>query len=318
MTLDAVRAAILSDQPWARLDELVRAELTAGRLTHQIGDELQGMLDELQETPGLSENGDDALMETLESLFQMGPRKYWYENPPVLPNETEVSRLPRWAQVAFAARCARRALPILRRAAPQLPDSHHSRIIRRIDEVDRAGSLADASLVTTVVMPNTSGATDDQPLYYAQHVFASVDKTALLVATSGLKWAKEAIWDAACAISMVLPLSAAVVRQDYDHIARLAKWRHWTDETPVPSEVFGPLWPEGPPPGWPADQELPQRTELSLDLLALEQVTTTVLADEAAFLFSALNRYYIARTGDRLTLEGDVHTLLSALVPAGV
>src|SRR5262249_40248212 len=29
----------------------------------------------------------------------------------------------------------------------------------------------------------------------------------------------------------------------------------WTDDTPVPPKFFGPLWPEGPPPGWPGVDE---------------------------------------------------------------
>jgi hypothetical protein len=29
-----------------------------------------------------------------------------------IPTEEEIAKLPRWARVAFAARCARRALPL--------------------------------------------------------------------------------------------------------------------------------------------------------------------------------------------------------------
>ena len=82
--------------------------------------------------------------------------------------------------------------------------------------------------------------------------------------------------------------------------------------------MFGPLWPEGPPPGWPADPDVPARTELPVAFLALERVSPVVLEDEAVNLFNALNRYHIARTGQRLTLEGDIHTMVAALVGAGV
>jgi hypothetical protein len=38
---------------------------------------------------------------------------------------------------------------------------------------------------------------------------------------------------------------------DYDALLRAAGAEQWTDTTPVPPEFFGPLWPGGPPPGWP-------------------------------------------------------------------
>ncbi len=40
------------------------------------------------------------------------------------------------------------------------------------------------------------------------------------------------------------------VRRDFDRIARLVKDPHWTDDTPVPPDVFGPMWPAGRTPHW--------------------------------------------------------------------
>jgi hypothetical protein len=108
-----------------------------------------------------------------------------------------------------------------------------------------------------------------------------------------------------------------VIRRDFDHLARLALWKKWTDDTPDPPEVFGPLWPEGPPPGWPADPDVPQRTDLPLELLSAARVLEQMTEDEAVNLFNAINAYYIARTGDRLTLE-DLRPLIAAAVPAEV
>src|SRR5262249_18494856 len=44
-------------------------------------------------------------------------------DPPnnTLPSEDEIAKLPRWAQVAFAARCARRVLPLLQRFWSEIP-----------------------------------------------------------------------------------------------------------------------------------------------------------------------------------------------------
>ena len=40
---------------------------------------------------------------------------------------------------------------------------------------------------------------------------------------------------------------------DIDLVARLkrlAREQKWTDDTPVPPDVFGPMWPEGVEPYW--------------------------------------------------------------------
>lgn len=53
------------------------------------------------------------------------------------------------------------------------------------------------------------------------------------------------------------------VRRDFDRLLFLSKRRRWTDETPVPPTVFGPLWPADATPEWarpaPADRPAPPR-----------------------------------------------------------
>ena len=48
------------------------------------------------------------------------------------------------------------------------------------------------------------------------------------------------------------PLTAQLrcIRRDFVRLKRLARKEKWTDDTPVPPEVFGPLWPEGVEPYW--------------------------------------------------------------------
>lgn len=41
------------------------------------------------------------------------------------------------------------------------------------------------------------------------------------------------------------------LRQDLELIKENSHAQNWTDDTPVPSEFFGSLWPDGPPRGWP-------------------------------------------------------------------
>ncbi|MBP3960802.1 hypothetical protein J8F10_36740 [Gemmata sp. G18] len=41
----------------------------------------------------------------------------------------------------------------------------------------------------------------------------------------------------------------------FDRLTRLAEKEKWTDDTPVPPTVFGPMW-EGAPPDWWTDNIL--------------------------------------------------------------
>jgi hypothetical protein len=94
ITLDAVRAAILADLPWTRLDELVRAELAAGRTTKDVFATLMGMADEVWSTPGLSEDGEDAFGDTLDALTGDCHPDCRYKDPPnpARPTENGVAR----------------------------------------------------------------------------------------------------------------------------------------------------------------------------------------------------------------------------------
>ena len=40
------------------------------------------------------------------------------------------------------------------------------------------------------------------------------------------------------------------IRRDFDRIAYLVKKHNWTDDTPVPPDAFGPMWPKGLTPDW--------------------------------------------------------------------
>jgi hypothetical protein len=51
--------------------------------------------------------------------------------------------------------------------------------------------------------------------------------------------------------------------RDLDRLVRLAEREKWTDDTPVPPEVFGPIWDREPPPWWRDDvlADLPPESE---------------------------------------------------------
>jgi hypothetical protein len=72
--------------------------------------------------------------------------------------------------------------------------------------------------------------------------------------------AEDAVGAAACAILRAAsdPRQVAVIRRDFEVLKRLARKEKWTDDTPVPPEVFGPMWPEGRVPKWARETNRPQ------------------------------------------------------------
>lgn len=342
MTLDAVRAAVLSDLPWSRLDELVRAEMALGRKTKQIYDDLIGLADEIDDTPGLSEDGSDAFGDTLDALTGMCHPDCQYYDPPntTLPSEEEIAALPRWARVAFVVRCAHRALPLFQKRWPQAP----AELVRELAWAVEIGEATSAHAGTGEKWATPAGAITCANYVCDAVLNAGRDLNRTLEVTNALRRAiskfKDIREDAADTIIGIIVSNASiaianglanspetyriaqptvnlVIRRDFDHLANLAQWQHYTDDTPVPPEVFGPLWPEGPPAGWPADPDVPQRAELPLALVSAARALERMTEDEVVNLFNAVNAYYVARTGDRLTIE-DLRPLLAAGVFAGV
>jgi hypothetical protein len=47
------------------------------------------------------------------------------------------------------------------------------------------------------------------------------------------------------------------IRRDFDRLVYLAKTHAGTDDTPVPPDAFGPMWPEGRTPDWAKEPPAP-------------------------------------------------------------
>jgi len=80
ITLETLRAAALAELPWTKFDEIVRAEMAAGRTTKQIAGEFVGIADQFWDTPGLPEDGSDAFGDTLDALTGNCHSDYRYKD----------------------------------------------------------------------------------------------------------------------------------------------------------------------------------------------------------------------------------------------
>lgn len=86
----------------------------------------------------------------------------------------------------------------------------------------------------------------------AREAFASrcAARVAPLRAGATTPEAVAALLLAAAIVDTPIRRQLLCVRRDFDRLARLAKMNAWTDDTPVPADVFGPLWPNGLTPDW--------------------------------------------------------------------
>ena len=176
-----------------------------------------------------------------------------------IPSEDDIRQLPRWARLAFAARCARRVLPLFQHSWPDAPAEY-------VQVLERAVAVAETS--ATTAWGDLFGIDYSTPVFAVCE--ASIDAVPqsrlLCVANVGLaaraalaaadevrfaafaaKAATDSAWGAGLKQSEMTP----AIARDFQTL--LARAELWTDYTPVPAEVFGPLWPNGVPEGWPVE-----------------------------------------------------------------
>ncbi|VTR96315.1 unnamed protein product [Gemmata massiliana] len=168
----------------------------------------------------------------------------WVPKPTVDPNRPlvvtreEIAKLPRWARVAFAARCARRVLPIVKKFWKTAPKHHLLALDKAVSVAEQtAARAADADYAAAYAAARAAAAA---AAAYADAAYQSL----LQVVTAGT----------------INYLTAPA--RDFDRLHWLAVKEQWTDDTLVPPTVFGPMW-DGSPPEWWSDDilaDLPDET----------------------------------------------------------
>lgn len=82
LTLEAIQRAVRSSDPYTQMDQLVRGEMAAGVRVADIFSALDPLLDEALATPGLTEDGEEALLGTVDALTGNCHRDCQYYDPP--------------------------------------------------------------------------------------------------------------------------------------------------------------------------------------------------------------------------------------------
>lgn len=177
----------------------------------------------------------------------------------IFTGDHELPDLPRWAWVAFAARCARRFRPVCEEVAPDCP----AHVLAGYDEYVLAIEQAAARAQAAPEWPPSQSATD-----WNLHSESLTKISFALTAAMGVHcFASRSPRDARSAhdaaeidedlrsivLHMIRNLHAAAacskhtasllrgMRRDLQRLKRAVAKSDWTDETPVPPEFFGPL-----------------------------------------------------------------------------
>jgi hypothetical protein len=242
------------------------------------------------------------------------------------PSEQELVQVPRWATVAFAARCASRVQPLFKAAWP----APHADLVEAVE-----GAIAAAARCASTSGDAAPGHAAEARIA-AEAVRADVDAEYAAHAASQAARAAEAARAAAratdaadaraadaraacCAADAAAKAYCAyaghaagvgvdrstvvtAMRIDFRRLTAAAKKRRWTHNTPVSPGFFGSLWPKGEPARWPlvrAKETVYDRGDMSLYFDRAEFSN-----EQIAEVISLLSELYGSVGGDRLIIRG--------------
>lgn len=253
---------------------------------------------------------------------------------PSKPTEKELQELPRWAVVAFAARCARRVQPLFERwdtGKTHTTDIENAILLaERATHADREATetttAAVAAAINTAKAANTTGETATAAAAIAAADAAThaanaarVNAGAFSNAFSAAFAAANASTHAARAAGVAASHAADVaesdtgtavaeivmaMRRDFELLEETTKQEGWTDDTPVPPEFFGPLWAEGDPKGWPAKEKTSEGQELVFEFEIPEGMSDAEAMERISTLIDKADDLHRAHGGRGLRTKG--------------
>lgn len=247
-----------------------------------------------------------------------------------LPTEQELAALPRWARVAFVARCARRVLALFKPNWPESTEADYRTIRVAIQIAEQAAATTIVRTEARVAMLNAAevGHKASEVVFPSEaslHVaYAASVAAAVAAEVGGVRLPGDEPTEP-MTLALVFARDAllergqhhqfGIIRRDFDHLARLAKAQHWADDTPVPPSVFGPLWPDGPPDGWPKPEK--PTTEIVFELDVPDDMTTAAAVELVKELSAAFCLLDLTGGGHGLAIQPPLEITAPATMPAG-
>ena len=90
---------------------------------------------------------------------------------------------------------------------------------------------------------------------------------------------------------------------DFDLLTVAAEKHAWDDDTPVPPELFGPIWPEGIPDGWPVDAQDSEGAQLVFELEVPDNASDEEVINMVAELADRADSVHRAHGGQGLCVK---------------
>jgi|GEM_PF-6759775 len=200
----------------------------------------------------------------------------------LFPAVEDIEKLPQWARVAFAARCARRVLPLVKRFWKTAPLEQLKSLDVAVKTAENPNVVPSADLTTicnaaTAAIEEVRAAFAFQCAQAGAYAAARAVRAAVVYAAHASNRASHAseldsaiecisataesmFW--AATVGTIKSLTAPI--RDFELLRWLAEKDQWTDDTPVPPSVFGQMWEETPPSWWLENVLAEPASELTL------------------------------------------------------
>jgi hypothetical protein len=246
----------------------------------------------------------------------------------------ELKTLPRWARVAFSVRCAQRVSGLIQYYWREIPKNRATAVERALEfavaaarDAKSDGGAYDAAHAAHA-RAAARAAKETGVAFAARDTFAARDAEDFVAVAAAVAHAASAVEStyafsinnvtkkvtasrvAATRAGTALGCEAEVAnaqRYDFLVLKRLAGIHRWDDDSPVPPELCGPIWPEGVPEKWPLDdpdaenRKKGEFVDLTFDLPpdVDDETAQQVIRD----VYEQLNGYHIAHGGSGLVLD---------------
>ena len=237
-----------------------------------------------------------------------------------IPTEREIASLPYRARVAFAGRCSRRVQHVYNSQWSDAPATHGRAVDNAITMAESiAAGFVDNSLSKCWRAEDDVKAathTDKAGSNAAANAAADAARSATHSYLSAKAAANAATDSARCAEGF-RPQIVAAMRRDYELLKAAAQRERWTDDTPVPPEFFGPLWPDGAPEGWLFDSTSEEPVDLVIELEVPDNATGEEIASRLKELAREMDGMHRTLGGGGLKIKG-VEVRVDANAPAEV
>jgi hypothetical protein len=174
---------------------------------------------------------------------------------PLVPALEEIASLPKWARMAYGARCARRVEGIYRFTWPATPSRNLGWVRKAIEWAEKRAAEKIDDLVTLVdgswAIAGAKMAAEDAWKHGARAAALSAQTAALAneEPEQACSAAAQTITFAALA-GAPTHLYLRTLRIDLTILDRRVKEENWGEDTPVSPSVFGGIWPPNVTPEW--------------------------------------------------------------------